>query len=505
MSNKIYESVINKSVGRSNFNLDCEKKLSGKFGYLYPVLLQEIVPGDMFRVRSEIFVRMAPMLAPIMHRVDAYIHYFFVPNRIIWEDWEDFITAESGGTPPTFPKHSATDETGLGVGTVADYFGLPVYESGTWNASLTVDINKLPFWALWDIWNEYFRDQNLQTEVDYENASFASLSTLPTRAWEKDYFTSSLPDSQKGADLELALNINYLATSDVKTTAGGSPALGADIVMNAVQADKLTASGTGTVRVENLDPATQQITINELRRAVRLQEYYEDLMRGGTRYIEWLNVIFGVRSSDARLQRPEYLGGMQVPIQVSTVYDQSGTATGAVVAEPAGVGLGAGEEHGFQEQFEEHGHVIALLSVKPRTAYMQGKERLWDRFEPLDYYIPHLAHIGEQEVLNQEVWMDYTDGTIHTDKDGTFGYQQRNAEYKYNKDTVHGDFRTSLEFWHLARKFDSLPSLNAEFIRSNTASDRIFAVQDGTDYLWINIYHNIDAVRPMPYFSDPNL
>ncbi len=494
MKNTVFDSVELERPKYSAFDLSREQKLSCKMGELIPTYCEEIVPGDMFRAKSEILVRMAPMLAPVMHRVNVFMHYFFVPNRIVWNQWEDFITGGREGTStPTIPTISidGSSSNNHGVGSLVDYFGLPVTQIDG-GGTVDVTFQSLPLRAYQLIWSEYFRDPNLDAEFDTDTWPQAEVLKLRNRAWEKDYFTSALPWTQRGTESGIDIDVTegYLEDSGNGVGVTKPPLTANDA------GDLLWDFGTGT---QNAILQGGQISINDLRRTSAIQRWLEKQARGGYRYIETILSHFGVESSDSRLQRPEYLGGGKQPIVISEVLNTSGTAT-EPQGEMAGHGLSAGNTNSFQQQFEEHGYVIGIMSVLPKTAYLQGIPRHFSRDDKHDYYWPELANLGEQEVKNKEIYFDDDDGTYN---EGTFGYQQRYAEYKHGMSTVHGDFRTSLDHWHLARKFQNQVNLNSDFIRSDP-SERIFA-ETTTDHLWIQLYHDVKARRPMPYFADPQL
>lgn len=509
---KIFDSVRSSRPKMSAFDLSREQKLSCNFGELIPTYLEEIVPGDQFRVNTECMVRLAPMIAPVMHRVNVFMHYFYVPNRLIWSQWEDFITGgEDGTTKPTMPIMPANFPATQAKTRLADYLGLPTVPN---TDTAAAEISELPFRAYQLIWNEYYRDQNLEDEVDIFSQS--AVVEMQRRAFEKDYFTSALPFPQRGPEVGIPIDYNYKDTSEVyRTSDGAAPPGGREIATHSAQAGQLTYEDGGTwtnkVRIENLEDESISASINELRKSNALQRWLEKSARGGSRYIETILNHFGVKSSDARLQRPEYLGGGKQPITISEVLNTTGT-TDAPQGAMSGHGISVGQTNTFQSQFEEHGFVMGILSVLPRTSYQQGISRMWSRTEKEDYYWPEFAHLGEQEVKNKEVYHD-GDSTTGGDawNEGTFGYQQRYAEYKYAPSTVHGDFRNNLDFWHMGRIFNSQPSLNKDFVKypsataGNPPDERVFAVQDGTDKLWIQMYHDVKARRPMPYFADPRL
>ncbi|AXL14917.1 major capsid protein [Microviridae sp.] len=518
MNKNIFQSILVNKPKLNKFDLSHEKKLSLKMGKLYPMLLQEIIPGDRFRVSSEIMLRLAPMISPVMHRVHVYTHYFFVPNRLVWNEWEDFITGgEEGDAEPAYPKIviNNTTKSAFTKGRVPDYMSIPTLDSA--DTIETAKISALPFRAYQLIYNEYFRDQNLQDKIPFDlgggditdQSDVETLTDLRDRAWEKDYFTSALPWAQRGGEATIPIGQvqpNYKTPSEVKTVIGTAQA-------NAT----LASDGTGDLAEEgnlanqlvldNLLPMdVDAVAINDLRKANRLQEWLEKSARGGSRYIEQILSHFGVRSSDARLQRPEYLGGGKQPVVISEVLNTTGivneTEGGNVQGDMAGHGISVGRSNRFKKSFEEHGYVIGIMSVLPRTTYQNGIERHFNKFDKFDYFWPEFAHLGEQEIKNKEIYLDYLDAS---ENETTWGYQQRYAEYKYNQSSVHGDFRDNLAFWHMGRQFDELPELSEDFVKSDPTK-RIFAVTaDDVDTLYCQIYNKIDALRPMPYFSIPTL
>ena len=515
---KIFDFVRSSKPRRSNFDLSHERKQSMRMGRLTPCLLHEVVPGDTYSLRSEILLRFAPLIAPVMHRINVYTHYFFIPNRILWKEWEDFITGGDDGTlQPAYPQLTTVDNQW--VGSLADYMGLPV-TSDTRNNALT--FSALPFLGYNKVFNEYYRDQNLQAKVidnvlDWKNASSTTdIMKILTRAYEKDYFTSALPYPQKGQPVQLPVthnitrsDIQFLTQSEVKDS-GGAQAPNSDLQ---TQGGILTDGAGNSRRIENIDKITGEnssITIENLRTSNRLQQWLEKQARGGSRYIETLLNHFGVRSSDARLQRPEYLGGGRQPVTISEVLNTASqinppNSQDALkpVGDMSGHGISVGSGHGFgKKTFEEHGYILGIMSILPRTAYSQGVHKHWKRENKLDYYWPEFANLGEQEVKLEELFHEWTSTPTNGKK--TWAYQSRYAEYKYMQDSVHGNFRDKFEFWHLGRKFANEPTLNEEFIQYD-ADNRIFAVQEVQDNMFAQIYHDFKARRPMPYFSDPRL
>ncbi len=514
---KIFEKTGINPPRKSGFDLSREQKLTCNFGELVPTYIEEVIPGDNFRVKTESMVRMAPMLAPMMHRLNVHMHYFFVPNRLVWTDWEDFITGGKEGTStPSIPRYSFSWDT-LRDGKLADYMGLP--PSDTDNSGFQV--SALPFRAYQLIYNEYYRDPNLQDEVNITTNN-EGVITLRKRCYEKDYFTSSLPWTQRGADIDIPADVTYKGITAIHHGASADrgqqvnvgndwdPSDGSYGAKNTKRfidgvpnppdyaETSFLDSDWGGAMIDNIHQIN--IDINDLRRSHALQRFLEKQARGGYRYIETILNHFGVRSSDARLQRPEYLGGGKQPIVISEVLNTSATAT-EPQGDMAGHGISVGATNSFQYHFEEHGYVIGILSVMPRTNYMQGIHKHWLRDDKFDFFWPDFANLGEQEVKNYELYYDKADNDYNN---GTFGYQQRYAEYKYGMSTVHGDFRNNLDYWHMSRKFAGQQNLNAAFVEYQD-DERPFAVQDGTDKLWIQLYHEVKAIRPMPFFANPKL
>nr|QJB19969.1 MAG: major capsid protein [Microvirus sp.] len=512
----LFNSIRIKRPKRNVFDLSHERKLSLNMGDLVPIMVQDVVPGDKFQVSSEILMRLAPLISPVMHRVNVYTHYFFVPNRLIWNAWEDFITGgENGNLAPVFPKISftTTDYTAglLKAGSLADYLGIPHAGSAPYKFKA---VSALPFRAYQMIYNDYYRDQNLTPKIDfgigsteldgYDTAEIAKLATLRKRVWEKDYFTSALPWAQRGGEVSLPTTVDYLDISKMVKSDGSN--LSADeyaagkgsVDSNNMQAQGAGADNDASIRIENIEGI--DVTINDLRRSIKLQEWLEKNARGGSRYIEQILSHFGVISSDARLQRAEYLGGGKQPVVISEVLNTTGTED-LPQGNMAGHGISVGSSNRFKKTFEEHGFVIGIMSVLPRTAYQQGMERQWLKFDKFDYFWPEFANLGEQVIDSDEIHWDW--GTNEAPVE--FGYQSRYAEYKFKNSSVHGEFRNTLNHWHLGRIFDTRPGLNQTFIESNP-SHRIFAVDDPEVHkLYCQIFNNVRAIRPMPVFGTPTL
>lgn len=491
---------------RSKHSLSNYKLLSCDMGELVPVGLTEVLPGDTMQHSTNLFVRVQPLLAPVMHPVEARIHHWFVPHRLIWDDWENFITGGPDGMDASvFPTITLTyaagpPATGSGVvGGLADYLGCPPTVNN-------LEVSALPFRAYALIFNEWYRDQDLVTPLVIDTTSGPDTTTstvLQNIAWEKDYFTSSRPWEQKGPSITLPLGdeapVAGIAVASAATYPNGATgymdsALGTNPPGNwSPNIDAATlnarfkgqgAGATGPDIYADLSNASA-ITVNLLREAMALQRYEEARARYGSRYTEYLRYL-GVRSSDARLQRPEYLGGGKQMIQFSEVLQ---TAEGTdPVGEMRGHGIGAMRSNRYRRSFEEHGYVITLMSVRPKTIYAQGLSRTWNRRTKEDFWQVELQHIGQQEVLNKEVYAK------HTTKDGTFGFQDRYDEYRRQESTVAGEFRTTeLNYWHLAREFSSDPALNASFVQC-VPTERIFP-SAANDVLYVMAKHSIQARR----------
>jgi hypothetical protein len=533
--------------GMDAFDLSHEKKLSFKFGQLVPIYWDDVTPGDIFRVSSEVFIRFAPMLAPVLHRYDVFTHYFWVPYRLLmtrldstYADWEGFITGdpESQFTNQVLPyvEINNGNKSNFEKGDLPDYFGIPPIDSGT-TVSQTVDINVLPFMAYQLTYDEYYRDQNLQSrqcgpgnnitmQGGDRSAEISSILSMRYRNYEKDYFTAALPTAYAGASSDVELDIDtfgiggddgyflsFSEASDVAPDAGDAKFIGGNYSWKTAGGDSLYfRDGVQQSLVASLE-------IYELRRAQALVRSLEAEQRGGKRYVEMLLGKFGVISDDYRSAIPQYLGGGKQHVQVSEVTNMSQTLDptagvndgvgGAVVAvDPqanlAGNALSVGKTNRFERRFTEHGIVLGIMSVLPRTAYQDGIERYWrktdDRFE---FFDPYLQGIGDQAIDQSEVYFDWTG----SDKDDVFGYAPRWSEYKFKNSSIHGDFRDDFDYWHSGIKLTAAPSLNANFIQCAFNRDevnRIFAVESSTvDKLYAQVFNSVRAIRQMRLHDIP--
>lgn len=473
---------------RSKHRLSHYRLMSGHMGYLLPCGVVEVLPGDTFDHSASALVRVSPLAAPVMHPCTVRIHHFFVPNRIIWDGWEDFITGvDLVEAPPTITV--AADPA---TQPLLDYLGIPPVTG--------VSVSLLPVYAYNAIFNEYFRDQDLVTERAEDDVSLARI------AWEKDYLTSARPWAQKGPDVVLPLGdrapvlglgkANGTFTtganfreSDGQTRAYASAQLIDPAGANTQFAVEQSTEFPGYPNIfADLENATAT-SILDVRRAFALMRYEEARARYGSRYTEYLRYL-GVRSSDARLQRPEYLGGGKQTISFSEVLQTAeGSDVENVVGTMRGHGISALRSNRYRRFFEEHGWVISLISIRPKAMYMQAIHRQWLRTTKEDYFQKELELIGQQEVYLNEVYASAADGT------DVFGYADRYRDYREHPSIVTGEFRDStLDYWHMAREFGAAPTLNASFVNCDP-TNRIFADQTGTDTLWMMVNHRLMARR----------
>lgn len=510
----IFNSIQLSQPQVSSFDLSHDVKLSFGMGKLIPTLALEVLPGDRITLGVENFLRFAPLISPVMHNIKVNTHYFFVANRILWPGWEDWITGQTSAEWPHIVLTNG-DSTPTKLG---DYLGYQ--DPGATGSGVKASV--LPIAAYLKIYDEYYRSQDLQPELfvnvtsgDNTSAYEAFINGDPlNRGWMHDYFTASLPFAQKGDAVTLPLTNDQAVP--VTVTPGTTPAgrIRSNASGHALLPDAFIEQNNGTLEVDSqtaiYDPSgslevdfnEEAVTINTLRRAFKLQEYLEKLARGGSRYIEYIFSMFGTRSSDKRLQRPEYIGGARQNMVISEVL---ATATTEVdtdvtpVGNLSGHGISVGGNRMRTYEAEEHGIIIGIVSVMPETAYQQGLHRSLFRSDYLDYAVPIFANIGEQEVKNKELFLNQS----LANQEATFGYVPRYSEYKFMNSRVHGEFKTSLNFWHLGRIFSGAPALNDSFIKCDP-STRIFAVENG-QHIYAQIMHNITAVRKLPKYGTPSI
>lgn len=537
-------------INRSTFDRSHSVKLSFNAGDLIPFYVDEVLPGDTFNLATSKVIRMPSLITPIMDNFYLDTYFFFVPNRLVWNHWREFNgeNTQSAWLPTTeyeVPQITSPATTGWNIGTIADYMGIPTGVPG-------LSVNALPFRAYSLICNEWFRDENLTDPLVTPTDDSVVAGTNGTNyitdvakggapfrvAKYHDYFTSCLPAPQKGPDVTIPVgvtgNMPVVPLADkvpsslypvqpmgLSLTSGASfnPGSPAGRLAVTLSGNNLVGDGSATGVVDagspyvpnNLwaiggDSTATAATINQLRMAFQIQKMYEKDARGGTRYIEILKAHFGVTSPDARLQRPEYLGGNRIPITINQVLQQSQTTDTSPQGTPVGQSLTSDHHGDFSKSFVEHGFIIGLMAIRYDHTYQQGLERFWSRRDRFDYYWPVFANIGEQAVKNKEIFAQGKD-----EDDEVFGYQEAWADYRYRPNRVCGEMRSqssqSLDVWHLADDYETLPALSDAWIRENPQTvDRVIAVTSAiTHQFFADVYVSCRSTRPMPLYSVPGL
>lgn len=516
-----FAQVPQAEIPRSKFDRSSSYKSTIYAGILYPFFVDEVVPGDTFNLKTSGFCRLATPIFPVMDNMYLETFYFFVPNRLVWDNWEKFMGEQKNpgdSTDYVVPVVQGNVAGGTIEGTLGDYLGIPTKVP---NLSVSALIPR----SYYAIWNAWFRDQNLQQSVAFstgDGPDQAAILYYPLRRGKRhDYFTSCLPWPQKGPSIQAVFATTGAPVTGIGVSAGASassaaiwetgetaigaasPQFPASTAVFGIKSQK-----TGAVAADNQPQIFAQVdqtamsTIAQLRQAFQIQRMQERDARGGTRYTEIIRSHFGVTSPDARVQRPEYLGGGHTPININPIYSTAETQD-APLGRLSGVGIGSFTGHGFTKSFTEHGHIIGLVCVRADMTYQQGLARMWKRSTKYDFFWPALSHIGEQAVLSGEI---YTDGT-QADQD-VFGYQERYAEYRYKPSIVTGLMRSNatgtLDAWHLAQDFETRPLLNSEFIWEEPPIDRVIAVPTEPHFI-CDFYHKLICARPMPMYGTPGM
>jgi hypothetical protein len=505
-------------IPRSSFDCQSTHKTTFDAGYLVPVYVDEVLPGDTFRLNMTAFARLATPLYPIMDNLHLDSFFFFVPNRLIWNNWQKFMgqQANPSSSISFVVPQQVSPAGGYAIGSLQDYMGLPtVGQVGAGNT-----VSHCAFWprAYNLIYNEWFRDENLQNSVHVDlgdGPDNASDYVLLRRGKRKDYFTSALPWPQKGASVALPLGSSAPIKTDVITFGTDLSVLNGNSVYRHLidgSSGQLNLSANAGNLASSLYADLSQATaatINQLRQSFQIQKLLERDARGGTRYTEIVRSHFGVISPDARLQRPEYIGGGSTAININPIAQTSGTnasGTTTPMGTLAAMGTALAHNHGFTYSSTEHGVIIGMVSVRADLTYQQGLQRMWSRSTRYDFYFPAFATLGEQAVLNKEIYV--TGGSGDND---VFGYQERWAEYRYYPSRISSLFRSTaagtIDAWHLAQKFTAVPTLNSTFIQDTPPVSRVVAVgsaANGQQFIFDSFF-DVKKARPMPMYSVPGL
>ena len=492
--NPLFKRVGSVRPGRSVFDLSYEKKFTADMGYLYPIMCDEVVPGDTWEIGNEIVIRFQPLIAPMLHEVNCFVHYFFVPYRLLDENWEDFITGGvDGASEAVLPRWTPVSTA---VGSLWDYFGFPTGVTPVGALPIQYPLNAYNL-----VYNEYYRDE---TQID--EVSLTS-EVIQKRAWEKDYLTSALPWQQRGTAPALPISgTSHAVWPDSSFYNNGS---GVAVGIYNLASDHRFYMSMGAYGLENIKGALNSNTVDlseastfdvaDLRLAFQIQKWMERNARAGVRYVEFIGGHFGEQPRDDRLQRPEYLGGSKNPVIISEVLQTSSTDATSAQGNLAGHGITVGQTFAAKYHALEYGCIIGIMSVMPKPAYQQGIDRQWLRRTRYDFYFPEFANLSEQAIELAEV---YAQGTEALNRK-VFGYQGRYDEMRVKRNQVCGLMRTVFDYWHMGRKFTAEPALNQAFIECD-ATKRVFAVPSEPG-LVVSFGNRIRAIRPLPIMSEPGL
>lgn len=499
----IFRRIPRPNIQKSNFDMGFDHRTTFDMGYLVPVLLEETLPGDSWNLSCEPFVRAAALIAPVMSRIDVRIDYFHVSNRILWPSWERWFKNELINKPPYVVINDSEPNT-VKHGTLGDYLGLPAFKS--LNNYVGNEVSAFPVAAYNFIWNEFYRHQHVQNEKAYELTNDDNTSTfLPFllgkpefRNWRHDYFTSANPYPVSGAAGVQIPITHQAATTTVRKITDQS----AVVNETAFNTDGNGALRENTTNIQVYHDAVHNAPIEDLRRAIKVQEWLEKLLTGGTRFREMLWSFFGVDNKDMRMQVPEHIGSHVQSLKISEVLTtgESRNSEGNLinpVGQMAGHGVSVGKTPRFKFFARENGWILGLMSVQPKPTYLnQGIPKKFLRDDIYKYYFPQFAHLGEQPIENRELFIDDTE----VNQSNVFGYQANYAEYKFRNNRVSGEFGDNLDFWTFARKFVQTPTLDETFIKASVGVGP-FAVKDGSNNLRAMVYHDNRVVRPIPRFS----
>lgn len=554
MARNNINSVLLKRPKRNKFDLSRVNKLTCEAGEIVPFFLEECLPDDSFKLATANRIRLAPQVLPLMHQIDVSMYWFFVPCRILWPNWEEFITGGKNGTSEpiipyfNFGQGSSSLIKTAGVGLLSDYLGIPTNASSSSSkGSITgQSYNFMPFAAYVKIYNDYFRDENFTDELPFElkdgyqsvipgipdqkiiscsQAIYGGTAAIPAArswqriyggcflaSWRKEYFTSALPNIQRGPIVNIplgdsapivlgepdsGLNPSRITTGQTYSTQAGGAKAG-----NRVSLTPGGGSGDALPLKADLSDATNT-NIIELRRAFRIQEFLERMNAGGSRLTEMIYSMFGVKSPDARLQRAEFIGASHNPVLVDAVYQTSASQENSPLADFAGKAISVGGQKPISYYCKEHGYIMGLMVIRPRPEYQNITRRHWlhGLTGKFDYFWPILANIGDQAILNRELYAGSS-----ADYNGSFGYTPRYQEYRFAPSETHGEMQTTLKYFHMNRIFDSQPVLNQQFMNCKPRTD-MFSVTDGeiSHHYWCEILIGCQAKRPIPKFGTPML